>query len=152
MPRRFIPYLKWPVAASIVLAFLFGLWAFPMSYWLEVRMVHINDSRVGDPITMLVDRVVKRSFTGIWAVGVYAWNGRAFVPHCTAHGRERPYKQGAEYPEPLTLKWWTEDEPACRSLPAGQYMVTTRWVNTGNEFPLPDKSVSKDSNIFAVRP
>lgn len=152
MPRKFIPYLKWPIAALFALVPTLLVLFWPMSYWFDVRAIHVNDAHAGEMITMVVDRDVRIRFTGYYLAGIYVWTGRGFTPYCTARGKERLYKEGAEYPEPLTLRWWTDDEPTCRNLPAGQYQMSTRWVTTGNDWPLPEKSVTRESNIFTIRP
>jgi hypothetical protein len=151
MAARFTPYLKWLVAATIFFTPVLLALAWPMSYWFEVRTVHINDARVGEQITMLVDREVKKSFVGTYGITIHKWSNAGPVAYCRMSGGPWEYRRGAAYPIPLTLAWWTENAPSCNPLPAGQYQVTTRWVNDGNVL-LPEKSISVTSNIFTVNP
>lgn len=151
MANRITPYLKWLVAATIFFFPVFFALAWPMSYWFEVRTVHINDARVGEQITMLVDREVKESFVGTYGVTIHKWSSTGPVAYCRMNGGPWEYRQGAAYPIPLTLAWWTEHAKACNPLPVGQYQVTTRWVKPGDVLP-PEKSTSNTSNIFTVNP
>jgi hypothetical protein len=150
MPRKLIPYLRWPVAFGIILAPLLVIWLWPMSYWFDVRMVHINDARIGEPITMLVQRDVRNSFTGRYGFTLHKWSSSGPVAFCKTSSGPWEYREGAVYPVPLTLAWWTEG--ACLNLPAGQYQATTRWTNVGNIWLLPEKSITVVSNIFTITP
>lgn len=151
MPRQVIPFLRWPVAMMIIAAPLLAIYLWPMSYWFDVRTVHVNDSRVGEPITMLVDRDVKESFLGMYYVTIHKWKTNGPSAYCRMQGGPWEYKKGAVYPVPLTLLWWTEGSNDCARPPPGQYQITTRWVNVGNGL-LPEKSVTAVSNIYTVHP
>ena len=151
MPRKYIPWLKWPVAFGVLCVPVLAALLWPMSFWLEVRTVHVNDARADEPITMLVDREIKRGFFGTYNVTVHRWTNRGPEAYCTARGEEWDYAAGAVYPVPLTLRWWVGGKRECSALPPGQYQVTTRWVNLGNFLPLPAKSLTVVSNIFTVQ-
>ena len=151
MPRKLIPYLRWPVAFGIILAPLLVIWLWPMSYWFDVRMVHINDARIGEPIEMLVQRDVRNSFTGMYYVTIHKWMTNGPSGYCRMQGGPWEYKKGAVYPVPLTLLWWTEGSKDCNRPPPGQYQITTRWVKLSDGL-LPEKSVTAVSNIFTITP
>lgn len=136
----------------IVLTPLLAIYAFPMSYWFEVRAVHVNDARFGEPNTMLVDRQVKEPFEGTYGVTIHRWTSTGPIAYCRMNGGPWEYRKGAAYPIPLTLAWWTENAPSCNPLPVGQYQATTRWVKPSGGLPLPEKSISITSNIFTVKP
>lgn len=140
---------KWSVAATVVAAVLLGLWLWPTWYWFEVHTLFINDAKVGQPITMLVDREVKRGFNGEFQITVHRWQG-GLVSYCSpGWSNSRDYVPGAVYPMPLTLDWWTDGK--CYPLPAGQFQVTTRW-RLIMPWPVPDKELVVRSNVFKVEP
>lgn len=136
-------YRWWPWL--VILLFLPPM-VWPSSWWLDVRTVHIADTRVGDTPVMLVDREVRRSFQGQWNVTIRQWDGAGWLTYCNATGRSN-YRAGARFPEPLTLQWWGDGQ--CHPLPRGKYRVSTHWV-IATDAPLPDKHVTAESNIFAV--
>lgn len=150
MAKYIAPYLRWPVALGVVGVPLLLIFMWPMSWWLDIRTVHVNDAVFGQDITMLVDRDVKRDFYGTFSVTVYRWTNNGPEAYCSVKGREWDYKTGAVYPVPLTLYWWTDHDVKCSHLPPGQYQITTRWVNLSSLLPLPSKTLTVTSNIFTV--
>lgn len=134
----------WPWAITI--PFLPAL-LWPSGWWLEVKDVVIRSAAQGTPLSMTVDRQIKRSFLGTWQVTIRQWDGAGWLTWCNASGRSN-YNPEARYPRNLSLQWWTDG--ACHPLPAGRYRVTTTWTVQGNL--LPDKHVVVDSNIFEVTP
>lgn len=118
----------------------------PPWFWLEVRSVRVFDAVEGEPIPMVVDRTVHRTFRGSWIVTLRETNGS---PSCIATGTA-VYLAGSPLPAPLTLKWWTH--PNCYPVTPGTYVAQSCWVVTGLGL-LPDKDAPcVDSNIFRIVP
>lgn len=124
-----------------------GLHFWPPSWWVEVGTVHIEDSRAGEPIHMVVTREIKREYIGSWVVSIRRWEG-GWVTHCSATSAT-VYYPDAKLPKDLTLAWWTQDQ--CSNLPVGKYYASTAWTILLPGL-LPDKQVIVGSNVFEVRP
>lgn len=135
----------WPWAVTIL--FLPAL-AWPPSWWLEVREIAIHSGPQGTPLSMTVDRTIKRPFLGEWHATIRQWDGAGWLTWCNAEGRSN-YRADAKYPKNLDLRWWTDGQ--CHPLPSGRYRVTTSWT-IRSDTVLPDKTVTVDSNIFEVTP
>ena len=140
--------------AGFVLALLFlaavgAVYFFPASYWFTVERVQVENSKVGQPVSMTVKRTVNTAFVGSWYVTVRQWDG-AWVPYCAARG-DAYYQPDSRLPADLTLTWWTDEKPRCSNLPVGKYEMLTRWVIKGKGI-LPDKEISMLSNTFLVNP
>lgn len=135
---------------SICTAWLLTLtvaYAWPASWWMEVRSVWVDDTTAGKPVTMHVDRKVHRDFVGRWAVTVRELQGTENLLTCVSSAVS-DYRIGANLPKALTLAWWTNGR--CETLPVGVYVVTTVWeIENG---PLPDKTIFVQSNPFKVTP
>jgi hypothetical protein len=148
-----LPVFQYVVAAVVLLIPVAIVAIWPASWWFTVDTVHVNDSRVGEQITMLVKREAKRPFVGTYYVTVHKWTANGPEAYCRTQGGPWEYKKQSTYPPTLTFKWWTEDAPSCRGLNSapGQYKVTTRWVIHG-DWLFPNKSITVESNIFNVTP
>lgn len=133
-------YRWWPwVITALLLPFL--VW--PSWYWFEVRSVYFSDSRVGEPVPMVLDRSINRAFYGRFTVSIWRWDG-GWVSYCTASG-EQPYRVDAQLPKTPTLDWWTWGK--CHPLPVGRYITEAVWfIDT----PVRDKKVTAVSNIYEV--
>lgn len=138
-------YRWWPWLVTILLLPLM-LW--PASYWLDVQAIVVRSAQVGQPLSMVVDREVRRPFLGNWHVTIRQWDGAGWLTWCNASGKSN-YRKDARYPKDLALQWWTDGQ--CHPLPPGRYKVTTAWT-IQNEGLVPDKIVVADSNIFEVTP
>lgn len=136
----------WLTFVWLVFYSLVTFW--PIQWWFEARSVFIASSRVGEPVPMVVDRVVKRPFTGIWYVTIRRWEAPGWVVYCNTTGTSN-YGVDSKLPSALTLDWWTAG--ACTPLPEGRYAIDTTWRIYGTG-PLPTKDVRVVSNIFEVTP
>ena len=92
---------------------LLVIYLWPMSWWFDVRTVHVNDAKAGEQITMLVDREVKRPFLGMYYVTIHKWGTNGPSAHCRMQGGPWEYQKGAAYPVPLTPLWSTEGSKDC---------------------------------------
>lgn len=149
MTRRIIDWLyvrRWFPWAVMLLLLPPAL--LPPSFWLDVQSVTIHSAHVGAPISMTVEREVKRSFRGSWNVTIRQWDGGGWVTWCNASGSSN-YRAEAKFPKNLSLQWWTDG--ACQPVPVGRYKVTTTWI-VRDIAPLPDKVVTAESNVFEVTP
>lgn len=118
----------------------------PVGHWYELRSLRIDDAKVGQPITMHVDRTIHEPFYGTFAVVVRKQKPDGWMVVCNGTGGG-DYRSDAVLPVPLTLDWWsnracpTIDEP-------GDYAVTTTIAMVS---PIGLRRIVKhDSNIFRV--
>lgn len=145
MPRPVVDWLhRFQAIPWAVAGLLLPVLMWPASWWFEVRAVDVKSAHFGEPVEMAVDRSINRSFAGKWSVTVRQWDGSGWVAWCNATGQSN-YREGARFPVPLTLKWWTDGQ--CTPLPAGRYKLTTAWLI---DTMLPDKTVVVDSNVFQI--
>jgi len=133
----------WPWLLTLLLLPI-QLW--PPSYWFEVLSVLVSSVKQGDPVTMVVEREVKRPFRGAWGVTMRQWDGAGWVTYCNASGSSN-YRPDARFPKDLSLQWWTDGQ--CHPVPQGRYKITTTWIIRDIQW-MPDKTVTADSNIFEV--
>lgn len=147
MIRKFTNAVSFLIAGIILLLVAIGLHFAPSTFWIEVRSIRVFDAQAGEPVLMAVDRTIKRPFSGKWVVSVrrLMTSGRQSL-YCTASG-ETDYQVDSEYPEPLTLRWWTF--PNCDPLPPGTYVINTTWTVEGDGFLL-NRRITKSSNIFQI--
>ena len=136
----FIASVLWVVAVAVS-------YAWPTSWWMEVNSVHVADSKVGQPIVMVVDRKINRAFIATWGVNVRVVSVEGSHVECAASALSS-YVAGSEIPHAVDLGWWTNNQ--CKTLPVGSYVVHTTWVINGIG-PLPDKEIKVASNIFKVQ-
>lgn len=149
MKRKALDWMyvnRWLPWIAIVLIMPLLLW--PAGWWFSVERVHVNSARLGEPLTMIVERMIERPFRATWQVTVRQWQGEGWVAYCNASGTSN-YRPEAKFPNPLTLQWWTNGQ--CYPLPVGRYKVITAWKIDLSD-PIPDKDVTIESNIFAVLP
>jgi hypothetical protein len=135
--------LFWLAGAWLLWLVVSHLW--PASYWSDVRGIHVEEQTAGQPVTITIDRVIKRPFVADWNVAVRAATETGWRIVCTADGGGE-YRTDAVLPSPLTLDWWTDGE--CATLPEGRYQITTLWVLHHSIFP--DKVIKEMSNVFEV--
>ena len=137
------------------MAFLLGLlWLsalaamhlWPASWWLEIASVRVADGIEGKPVLMHVERTIHRDFTGTWGVSVRSLTDQGSMVACAASAVS-DYRIGADFPEVLTLGWWTNGR--CETLPPGTYLVQTTWQIHGSGI-LPAKTVQATSNPFVI--
>lgn len=146
--RVIIPFFQWIVACALVgLFFIFLNWL-PASIWYDVATLHVNDAKVGESPRLIVDRSINQDFSGSWVVTVRKRDGQRWDIFCGASQTLR-YKPTSILPPDVDLNWWTANQ--CKPLPAGTYYFNTTWKIEAPS-PIPDKTVSIDSNIFEVRP
>lgn len=124
------------------------LW--PASYWFEVTRIEVLDTKEGEPVFMVVDRTIKRQFVGQYSLVVRKLTVNGWVIECaTGPSAEIDYSPDSVLQDPLTLEWWTGSK--CFDLGEGSYRLTTNWTILGGNL-LPDKRVSRLSNVFIVNP
>lgn len=149
MVRRIVrswSFLWW---SAIVVVSYWMLHVFPTaSFWIEHHSVRVADTDLGQPIVMLVDREVKRPFSGSWTVTLRRFETQGPVIRCTAEGTA-DYQPGSMFPEPLDLDWWTDGQ--CRINEPGQYAITTTWVIDPYWVAGDRTSQPITSNVFEVR-
>lgn len=154
MARRMIWRVmhSWAAAgvAAAWLLFLAVTTAWPASWWFTVQRVLVYDAPAGAEVVMDVDRRIYRPFVAEWSVLVRRRVGEGWKIACTADGKG-DYRTDAVLPVPLTLRWWTDGEPACApaALGPGEYFVSTIWTIQGVG-ALPDKVVQVASNVFTI--
>lgn len=149
MTRRVLDWLHaYRLFPWIITALILPAMAWPASWWLDVREVAIRSAPYGQPLSMVVDREIKRPFLGEWQVTIRQWDGSGWATWCNATGQSN-YREDARYPRDLSLQWWTDG--ACHPVPVGRHRVTTTWTIKGPGY-LPDKHAVSESNIFEVTP
>ena len=150
MARVSAMFSSWAVfgVSALWLALLVALYAWPASWWLDLRSVNIAGTTQGKPLLMLVERDVHRHFRGRWYATVRQWDGAGWIAYCNAAGVSN-YVPESRFPRPLDLEWWTAGQ--CHQLPPGRYRITTSWLIETPAW-VPDKTVTVDSHVFEVRP
>lgn len=157
MVERVIKSRWWQVSTGPIgfaLAFLWLVWLalvtfWPVTWWLDVRDVHVHDAYEGDAVVMSVDRVIVRNFTGQYFVQVRVIDEEgAFGPVLCDGSAGGPYYQGSDLPFPITLTWWAAGR--CQSLPPGRYRAITTWEIKPDLPILPRKTLTVFSNPFEV--
>ena len=117
----------------------------PTSLWFNVKSVHVEDTTVGKPPVMDIERIINADFMATWLVEVEQQLHGGYAVMCAARG-ESAYRTDAVLPDPTTLDWWTY--PVKCDLPAGRYRVETTWQM---DIPFaPVKVVRVVSNVFTV--
>lgn len=148
MLRTVMNWLSLVVAGIILLLVALIMQLTPAWIWFEVDSVRVEDSQVGSPVVMAVNRTIERDFTGDWTTSLRRFEGGKWVSYCTSSGSTN-YEVNSSLPDPLTLRWWTY--PNCHPIEPGKYILRTTWRIRGMGF-LPDKEVQATSNIFVVNP
>lgn len=141
--------ISWPVfwVALVYLTARVVIWAWPVSWFLEVNSVFVFDGPENSEVSMQVDRTIHRQFYADWFVVVRQYkDGAGWEAVCTGQG-SGAYIPEAVLPLPLTLDWWTEG--SCTTLPLGRYFISTVWEIQGNGL-LSDKFIHTRSNVFTV--
>lgn len=142
------------LAALVLVGLVAGAYAgwqsiFPASRWYELRLVGVADGRVGEPITMVIDREIKRPFTGEYTVTLFDVDSGRLV---CAGGDRVLYTPGVMLPEPVTLDWWTYGaHPPCETaLTPGTFRLRT-CVEILHHLPgIGRREVCLNSNAFTV--
>lgn len=128
----------------LVLFLLAHVW--PVSWWLHIENLRVDDAKQGEPIRMYVDRKIQRPFSATWSATVRAVSDGKEHLTCSTSALS-DYKPAAKLPAKLSLGWWTNNK--CATLPPGAYVLTTTWlIHTGAL--VPDKTLTLTSNIFTV--
>lgn len=145
--------IPWPLLIGLAWVLAFGTsawtrWA-PASEWFVVDSVHVEDSSVGFPPAMEVQRTIKQTFAASWNVNVDQLNDRGrFVQMCAANGSGH-YEPDKDLPLNLTLTWWTFPVN-CAPAELGRYRVDTVWtIQLSGGLT---KTVRAVSNVFSVAP
>jgi len=146
--RTAVNYLSFVFAGVLLLLAALVVQILPASWWLKVESVRVEDSRVGNPVIMAVNRTIERDFSGEWLSSLRRLQDGRWVSYCTASGATN-YQTDSSLPDPLTLQWWTH--PDCHPIDEGKYIMRTTWRIKGMGW-LPDKEVRATSNIFVVNP
>lgn len=138
--------LIWWIAAVVIMVAADRFW--PVSWWIDVGPIHVEDAEIGVPPRMKVHRTINRSFYGAWRVEiekVSPTGGFVFVPP-HAYG-ENLYEPQNELPDPLDLEWW--GTPAMARPEPGFYRLETCWKILPKLFS--PRRFCKTSNVFEVR-
>lgn len=96
----------------------------PVSFWFEVRSVHVFDAPAGEDPRMAVDRTIHRPFTARY-IAIVRRRGENGFSHFCSGSDTTDYQPDAAFPDPLTLSWWTW--PKRCALPPGTYRLDTLW-------------------------
>jgi len=159
MVARIVRSRAWRVSTGPIgfaLAVLWLLWLlvatlWPVSWWFEIRGIHVHDSIEGRPVEMTVDRVIVRDFSGKYYVQVRVVDddGNFGPVYCEGSGGG-PYFVGSQLPSPVTLTWWAAGR--CADLPVGKWRAATTWYIQPDWPLLPAKTLTVFSNRFEVLP
>ena len=136
-------YRWWPWLLTLL---ILPIQMWPPSFWLDIHSVSVSNTTVGNPVTMVVEREIKRPFRGAWNVTVRQWDGAGWVAYCNASGASN-YRPDARFPLPLTMNWWTDNQ--CTNFDIGRYRITTTWRVLDIPW-MHDRVISVDSNVFEV--
>ena len=121
----------------------------PNSYWFTVARVHVMDSTVGTPPTMIVAREVMRPFRGHWIATVKKAEDEtktsAYYKECSSIS-ESDYRPETVLPPKINLDWWTF--PIKCDLQPGTYIVDTSWTFHVMFF---ERTVRAVSNVFIIK-
>lgn len=120
----------------------------PSSNWMEIRVLHVDDSKLGVSPRIRVDRVISKDFTATWSASLQYRAFETFYPmgaSCNASNVSN-YTIGSRYPKDIDLFWWLEGA-AC-DLPPGEYRLLTTWTITTDKGII--KVVKAFSNVFSV--
>lgn len=137
---------RMPCPPTIAAALLAVILAWPPSWWLDLSKMHVDDVKAGQPIGIKIERTIERKTSASWLVMVHRVTSAGYESVCAANGLGL-YKPGARLPEPLTLRWWTNN--ACDTLPPGRYVITTQW---DLKQPIVRSLITRVSNEFEVTP
>lgn len=119
----------------------------PVSHWLEVRDVHVDDALAGEDPPMHVDRSINMDFRGDYVAVVRREGEGGFSYHCAGAGVS-DYHTDAVLPRPLALSWWIS--PARCDLGPGRYRVDTLWRIRTRGGPV--RELRNRSNVFEIHP
>jgi len=132
----------------------------PTTYWYELRSVRIEDSVVGVPPLIGVERYVRRDFTGTYSVRLMTFPDNDLV--CVAGPfAPIPYRKTDAQIKGKDLAWWLRDSDAfesCRNqgLRAGQFVVVTNHtiLHPWRFIPWVSQVETGDvaSNVFTIFP
>lgn len=142
------------LAAFVVGLAAVGGWhvLFPPARWYELASVRVNDTFIGQDVTLTPARTIHRDFRGSYTVTVFRVGpDDRWTQVCTG-GLSVPYRTNSALPVPVTLDWWTAGaEPPCQeALGVGRFVLET-CVNVG-PFSLPWRDVCPLSGVFKVKP
>jgi hypothetical protein len=133
------------IAAMATVAFIVS-YLLPASIWFEVRQVAVSQPLYeGDPVTMIIDRTINRSFEGEFEVTVR--NADTNIVHCNGDGGLR-YVPSARVPNPITLDWWAN--APCEPVPAGRWVLETTWWVEWTPVDALDKVVIFDTTFTVL--
>lgn len=122
--------------------------ALPVEHWYELRALDVLDTPVGEPVEIVIDREVHRSFAGRRLNTVRNANGNVV---CSGE-YSLSYQAGEELPNPVLLSWWTENtHPPCATaaVTPGQYSLTTcTQIDHGVPFLPPRRACASD--VFTI--
>lgn len=142
-------YSSWTAMMFVMtsLAIYWGSYFWPpVSNWYELRALHVEDARVGEPIIIHIDRTIHKEFIGEFDVIVRRLVPDGWESVCVggAGGQLRP---DMVLPKPATLGWWTGGN--CESLdqPGSYVVTTTATVLPGLHLR---RTLIHESNIFKV--
>lgn len=120
----------------------------PATWWVEIKSLHVEDSRLGEVPRMRVVRTIRRPVTGEWNKTVRRVIERGLVTVCERTG-STDFLPEALIPADIDLDWWMSDPVPCKPLAAGHYVLTTVWqLEIPGRLP---KELRVVSNTFEVR-
>lgn len=133
--------------AGLILVPALFLW--PASFWLDVDSIKAGPATAWNTVPVVLDRTIKRPFYGQWDVSVKEVTLVGLVPVCIARGATS-YNPDTSLPPTPTMRWLTDG--ACQTLPSGTYLIDVTWRIRPSVSWLPEKQVTRRSNIFEVSP
>ena len=122
----------------------------PVTSYVEIFHIHINDATEGEMPRILFDRAIHRDLEGEWVITVFQAEGGSFSVLCVDRHNAHFYP-GATLKDTLTLRWWVRQSncPEIANLAPGSYYVQSRLEWSAGGLARTD---SWDSNVFKIMP
>lgn len=139
----------WVVMPLAISLYLVG-WGMPARYWYEPTEIQISDARAGEEPVVSINRTIKHSFDGRYAVSIWRDPPDGHVA-CAGSDTLR-YRGGLYEPHEAPLTQWADDA-WCGRLPTGDYYAEVCWTVLRPFWGIvPDKTICTTSNIFTILP
>jgi hypothetical protein len=126
----------------------------PLSYWYDVTNEEVLDSRVGEPVFLLSDRVINREFFGEWSVIVRAietTESSSETEVICGNSGSLTYSPTSKPLDSVTLDWWSNGACDSTKLGPGLFVLETcHTIHTG--ILGVERSMCRSSNVFTINP